>query len=203
MRLSILFSILIQMNLVLTYSFTLKNGISKLTYNNILKCSVYRQTTFDQSESTDDNQDDEYASSGRSYSVNSQSNNRIRSNDFRTNQRWGKPRDSEAAITKMKNEFDGDFLYGVNPILTCLRMNNRKIFELILQSGMDIDNKKDDKGSMKILELVKERNIPTKELSKHDLNMLTDSRPHQGFVLKASKLEFELIKCLPPTDKFK
>eukprot|EP01035_Chromulina_nebulosa_P019244 gene19244-25095_t len=40
-------------------------------------------------------------------------------------------------------------------------------------------------------------------MSKHDLNMLTDNKPHQGFVLKVSKIEFETIKSLQPETQFK
>jgi 21S rRNA (GM2251-2'-O)-methyltransferase len=44
-----------------------------------------------------------------------------------------------------------------------------------------------------ILSLAERAGVPLKRMSKHDLNMLTDSRPHQGLVLDCS----ELAWCVP------
>jgi hypothetical protein len=53
------------------------------------------------------------------------------------------------------------------------------------------------------LNLCKELNVTVREFSKHDLNMLTDNKLHQGFVLRARPLTFESIKELPPSDEYK
>ena len=37
----------------------------------------------------------------------------------------------------------------------------------------------------------------------HDLNMMTDNRPHQGFVLRAKPREFVRLDEMPPTEGFK
>jgi 21S rRNA (GM2251-2'-O)-methyltransferase len=84
-----------------------------------------------------------------------------------------------------------------------LKARERKIYELITQEGMDLENKKDDKAALEILNLAKERNIKQRELTKHDMNMLTDSRPHQGFILKSSKIEFQQVKSMPVESEFK
>lgn len=82
----------------------------------------------------------------------------------------------------------------------------RDISEAFIQEGL-LDNlakkKKDPVVVEKIVKLCEQRKIPTKELSKHDLNMLTDSKPHQGLVLRASALSPTPITSLPRVSKFK
>ena len=99
--------------------------------------------------------------------------------------------------------YDGDHLYGVSPVRLALGSMRRNISELLVQSGMDLSNKKDEKLVSEILSIAKEKNITVTELSKHDLNMLTDNRPHQGFVLRATPLEFTKMVELAPSEDFK
>ena len=54
-----------------------------------------------------------------------------------------------------------------------------------------------------ILESCTMANIPVRTFTKHDLNMLTDSRPHQGLVLRAAPLEISRTKVLDPVDSFR
>jgi 21S rRNA (GM2251-2'-O)-methyltransferase len=70
-------------------------------------------------------------------------------------------------------------------------------------SGMDSTNKKDGKSANMIIQLAKEKNIPIKEYAKHDLNMLSDNRPHQGFILRCSGLSFHQIDSLEELKGFK
>jgi 21S rRNA (GM2251-2'-O)-methyltransferase len=82
--------------------------------------------------------------------------------------------------------------------------SKKRIFsELLIQTGLDDAGKKDLTVVNEILGLCEELNIAVREFSKHDLNMLTDSRPHQGFVLRASPREFIDISTLPPSESFK
>lgn len=99
--------------------------------------------------------------------------------------------------------FNGDHIYGVLPVRLALSGGRRIITELLIQEGMDIENKKDQTSVVEILDLAKSNQIPIREFSKHDLNMLTDSRPHQGFVLRAAPLQFQKITSLPPSEDFK
>ena len=61
-----------------------------------------------------------------------------------------------------------------------------------MQEGIDLSGnnkkKKDKKGFEKVLKLAEKIGLTVKEISKHDLNMVVDSRPHQGLVLDASPL---------------
>ena len=99
--------------------------------------------------------------------------------------------------------YNGDHIYGITPVKLALTSKRRQISELLIQTGMDTATKKDSKSASDILSLCEENNIRIREFSKHDLNMLTDSRPHQGFVLRASPLEFSELTCLEPSKDFK
>ena len=63
--------------------------------------------------------------------------------------------------------------------------------------------KKDPKVIDNILHLCDENQIPLRFLSKHDLNMLSDNKPHQGVVLRSSTLAPIPINSMSPTDEFK
>jgi 21S rRNA (GM2251-2'-O)-methyltransferase len=52
-----------------------------------------------------------------------------------------------------------------------------------------------------IVELAKERKIPIASVDKGVLNTLSGNRPHQGYVLRCGKLEFESIPFLPTDEK--
>ena len=68
---------------------------------------------------------------------------------------------------------------------------------------MDINNKKDDSKATAILQMGEKRKIPIRYLSKHDLNMMVESRPHQGFILHVETLSAPNVISLPQTDNFK
>jgi hypothetical protein len=101
------------------------------------------------------------------------------------------------------DNFDGDNIYGISPVRLAIGAGRRNITELIIQSGMDLSNKKDEKNANEILKIAKETGVKIRELSKHDMNMLTDNRPHQGFVLRADPLEYVAITQLEPSSTYK
>ena len=76
--------------------------------------------------------------------------------------------------------YDGDHLYGISPIRLAMASGRRNITELLVQEGMDLDNKKDARAASDILKIAKDKGITIREFPKHDLNMLTENRPHQG-----------------------
>jgi 21S rRNA (GM2251-2'-O)-methyltransferase len=99
--------------------------------------------------------------------------------------------------------YSGDHIFGISPVRLALISKKREIQELLIQEGLDPANKKDQKAASDILELCKSLNVTIREFPKHDLNMLTDSRPHQGFVLRASSREFIPLDFLESCDTFK
>ena len=66
-----------------------------------------------------------------------------------------------------------------------------------------IKTKKDPAVVANIIELCKQKDITVQYLSKHDLNMMTDSKPHQGLVLRASALIPIPVNTLPPSSVFR
>ncbi|KAL0337349.1 UNVERIFIED_CONTAM: rRNA methyltransferase 1, mitochondrial [Sesamum calycinum] len=78
----------------------------------------------------------------------------------------------------------------------------REFYALYVQEGLDLTvnnkKKKDKKGFEKVLKMAEKIGLSKKEVSKHDLNMVADNRPHQGLVLDASPLEMVGIKELEP-----
>ena len=98
--------------------------------------------------------------------------------------------------------FEGDHLYGISPIRMAIASGRRNITELLIQEGMEISSKKDEKSAMEILKIAKEKNIVVREFPKHDLNMLSENRPHQGFILRAAPLQFKRLDSLPVSEKF-
>lgn len=105
---------------------------------------------------------------------------------------------TESSLPKMV----GEGVYGVGPVLAALSSGRREFYTLYVQEGLDLSGnnrkKKDKKGFEKVLKMADKIGLDTKEVSKHDLNMIVDNRPHQGLLLDASPLEMVNIKELEP-----
>ncbi|RIA83378.1 Alpha/beta knot methyltransferase [Glomus cerebriforme] len=81
-----------------------------------------------------------------------------------------------------QQKVDFDYLYGLSVVLPALEQKRRKFHRLFVQEGFLFPN---------------ELNIPIIKTTKNELNkLLKDNRPHQGIILKASKLEPIKIACL-------
>ncbi|XP_010249489.1 PREDICTED: uncharacterized protein LOC104592046 [Nelumbo nucifera] len=112
---------------------------------------------------------------------------------------WGKKtwKEATASITP---KMTGEGVYGVGPVLAALSAGRREFYALYVQEGLDLSGnnrkKKDKRGVEKILRIAEKIGLTKKEISKHDLNMIVDNRPHQGLVLDASPLEMVGIKEL-------
>ncbi len=99
--------------------------------------------------------------------------------------------------------YEGDHIYGITPVKLALKAKRRRISELLVQDDLNLENKKDSNGATDILVMAEQQCIPTQRLSKHDLNMICDNRPHQGFILRAEPLDFVKLKFLEPADSNK
>ncbi len=91
----------------------------------------------------------------------------------------------------------GQVLYGVAPVLAALRLRRRAIHALYVQDSMDITKRKDAGAVREAVRLAGEAGAAVREIGKHELNMLTDSRPHQGLVLDCGALEWTPLEVLP------
>jgi hypothetical protein len=99
--------------------------------------------------------------------------------------------------------YEGDHLYGIAPVRLALLSGRRQFKELLVQEGMDVSNKKDVKAATDIMESAKRMGLQVREFSKHDLNMITDNKLHQGFVLRAEPLDFERLTHLESVDSYR
>lgn len=114
---------------------------------------------------------------------------------------WGRNTWKEAKESTLP-KIVGEGIYGVGPVLAALSAGRREFYALYVQDGLDFSannkKKKDKKGFEKVLKMTEKIGLTKKEVSKHDLNMVADNRPHQGLVLDASPLEMVGIKELEP-----
>lgn len=114
---------------------------------------------------------------------------------------WGRKTWKEATESTIP-KIVGEGIYGVGPVLAALSAGRREFYALYVQEGLDLSGnnrkKKDKKGFEKVLKLAEKIGLSIKDISKHDLNMVVDNRPHQGLVLDASPLEMVKIKELDP-----
>ena len=87
----------------------------------------------------------------------------------------------------------GEVIFGQNPVKEALLQNKRdEFYRLWIQEGEGGSSSSDEK----IIARAKELGCTISYTSKHDLNMLTDSRPHQGVALDCAPLEMEEIEGL-------
>jgi 21S rRNA (GM2251-2'-O)-methyltransferase len=89
--------------------------------------------------------------------------------------------------------YHGDHIFGIQPVRAALKAGRRQIEELIIQEGAMPANKKDESASDEIAAMALKLGLTVREFPKHDLNMLSGSRPHQGFVLRATPLDVEVV----------
>ena len=138
-----------------------------------------------------------------------------------------KERDSRLAEPSY-GTYDGDHIFGVQPVHLALRAGRRRISELLVQEGLDPRKKKvytalytspvaprsciepcrlkclqDSAVAQDILDIASANRIPIRYFPKHDLNMLCDNHVHQGFVLRAQPISMEEVTELAPSDSFK
>lgn len=114
---------------------------------------------------------------------------------------WGRKTWKEASESTLP-KMTGEGIYGVGPVLAALSSGRRDFYTLYVQEGLDLSSnnrkKKDKKGFERILRIADKIGLTRKEVSKHDLNMIVDNRPHQGLVLDASPLDLVSIRELDP-----
>jgi len=114
---------------------------------------------------------------------------------------WGRKTWKEATESTVP-KIVGEGIYGVGPVLAALSADRREFYALYVQEGLDLSSnnrkKKDKKGFERVLKIAEKLDLSVKEVSKHDLNMVVDNRPHQGLVLDASPLEMVKIRELDP-----
>lgn len=107
----------------------------------------------------------------------------------------------ETSTSLLQNNWQGDALYGTSPVLAALKFGRRRLYTLHVQEGLTASNKKDQSGVTAALKAAAETGIAVNTASKHDLNMVSNNRPHQGLVLDCSALSFVPLDTLPDANQ--
>ena len=95
------------------------------------------------------------------------------------------------AAPTLKESLRGEALYGVAPVRAALLARRRSaVHTLFLQTSMDLARR--DAGAVAdIVERATAQGAAVRYVDRHELNMLSDNRPHQGVVLDCALLELE------------
>lgn len=155
----------------------------------------------------EDNESNYREESGDDYRSKFRSRDRYRSfGDIERNRSdRGEPTTVQRAIAS-----GDDLVYGVSPVLAALRAGRRDFFALFLQerggSRTEAERVLAKAGPLRklantqaddeIRTLAKVLGIPLIVVNKGQLNVLAQNRPHQGFVLQTSQMEYEDMSVL-------
>jgi len=109
-------------------------------------------------------------------------------------------RSPEFEERQLRNE-GMEYLYGITPVLNALLSNKRGTYGELLLQDRSVSKSSLSKSLMSevesVVKLATKLNIPIEYVSKHDLNMLSENRPHQGVVLGAAPMVLEQLVSLP------
>ncbi|ORX47771.1 hypothetical protein DM01DRAFT_266444 [Hesseltinella vesiculosa] len=105
-----------------------------------------------------------------------------------------------ASVTRRQYTTSGiDSLYGIASVANALHTQKRRALELKVQKGLQHSNQSNKKTSVAaILDQCTKRKVPIHYTDKGELNNLTDNRPHQGIVMKATPIATMGLRCLMP-----
>jgi len=126
---------------------------------------------------------------------------------------WGSPsrydddgeyEEDEYKVAPLRDRLKGNAVWGVEPVRAALLSGRRTIHGLYVQEGMTASGAGKSKGA-KMAEWATKRAIaldaPVQRVSKQELNLITENRPHQGVILDTSDLDFVQIAKLPPAEE--
>eukprot|EP00803_Ostreobium_quekettii_P004226 evm.model.scf_537.4 EVM.evm.TU.scf_537.4 scf_537:57642-63830(+) len=102
----------------------------------------------------------------------------------------GRERSRDEGATSLKATWEGDAVYGVEPVLAALEAGRRTIKKLCIQENMQLKKRRDSGAVSRAVKIAGETGIAIQYASKHDLNMVVDNRPHQGLIIDCSPLEW-------------
>jgi 21S rRNA (GM2251-2'-O)-methyltransferase len=96
----------------------------------------------------------------------------------------------------------GEALFGVAPVRAALLAKRRpKVYTLFVQDSVDAGRRKEGGGGLAdLVARATALGAAVQQVDKHELNLLTENRNHQGVVLDAAPLEPEEVDVLPQMD---
>lgn len=106
--------------------------------------------------------------------------------------------DPSSAPTLASTLLGGEALYGVAPCRAALAARRRPLHALLLQDSISPASRPDGGGAVAALRAAAvAAGVEVRTVSKHDLNLVTDNRAHQGAVLDAGPLDFVPMRGPP------
>lgn len=110
--------------------------------------------------------------------------------------RWDGTERPVTTTSILQDNWKGDAVYGVSPVLAALKFSRRTLYSLHVQEGLKPARKKDQTAVARAVQAAKAAGADVCSTSKHDLNIISGNRPHQGLVLDCSPLSFVPINRL-------
>ncbi|KAI9487831.1 MAG: RNA methyltransferase, TrmH family, group 3 [Benjaminiella poitrasii] len=105
---------------------------------------------------------------------------------------------------KISSESTWDHVYGLSSVLSALHAKKRSILDSIFiqdsKENHTTSKKKDNSLIEEVLKLAKAANLKIVSVDKGQLNNMTDNKPHQGVVLRASPRKSIEISALSTVD---
>lgn len=108
---------------------------------------------------------------------------------------YGREEKTDNSVKLLKDEWIGDVVYGISPVISALKANRRTIHALYVQEGLE--KNKNEELWRTLNSLTEATGLPKYTVGKHALNMLSENRPHQGLILDADPLQFESFDVFP------
>lgn len=103
-------------------------------------------------------------------------------------------RGASRCFSSVKRQMVRDHLYGAEVVWAALKSNRRtSIGPLYIQEGKSMtqsSSRSKGKGNtlVQIMEMARSQSIATRTVTRHELNVLSDNRPHNGVVLAADSM---------------
>lgn len=101
----------------------------------------------------------------------------------------------------LRENIRGEPLYGTAPVCAALQAERRVVHTLYVQEGSDLKQKKDAGSYISAIQSAKKVGCPVENVSKHELNLLCNYRPHQGLILDVDPLDFVQLSEPPTIDE--
>ncbi|GMH34498.1 hypothetical protein BSKO_02332 [Bryopsis sp. KO-2023] len=116
--------------------------------------------------------------------------------DNRRGGSWSNDENEEQSF-KLREQIVGELIYGVSPVTGALKAWRRQVHKLYVQEGLQPKKRKEAHAVDDAISKAGALGVGVEYVTKHDLNMVVDNRPHQGLALDCSPLEYVPLLELP------
>ncbi|KAG2443921.1 hypothetical protein HXX76_002261 [Chlamydomonas incerta] len=97
----------------------------------------------------------------------------------------------------LRDSLQGEALYGVFPVLAALRAGRRKVHRAFMFESIDLSKRKDAGLIRQVEALCEAAEVDVVRVGRHELNLMSHDRPHQGLVLDVAPLTWTHMDEFP------